>query len=159
MPTALAAPPRLSDGSSQHRLVGTAPVGIAALEAATACPEADTLEHLGRLADRIAAKLEAAHFMQANARAIAELQRLYTEQRQMQETILEPSAPLLPLLQGVLVLPLVGAIDTLRAQHMLEAELEAITIHRATVMLVDITGVADRRHQRGAAAHSCGRCC
>ncbi len=122
-------------------MVGTAPVGIAALEAATTCPEADTLEHLGRLADRIAAKLEAAHFMQENARTIAELQRLYKEQRQLQETILELSAPLLPLLPGVLVLPLVGAIDTLRAGRMLEAELAAITVHRATVVLVDITGV------------------
>jgi anti-anti-sigma regulatory factor len=122
-------------------LVGTAPVGIAALEAATTCPEADTLEQLGRLADRIAAKLEAAHFMQENVRTIAELQRLYKEQRQLQETILELSAPLLPLLPGVLVLPLVGAIDSLRAGRMLEAELEAITVHRATVVLVDITGV------------------
>jgi anti-anti-sigma regulatory factor len=122
-------------------LVGTAPVGIAALEARTTCPEAGALEHLGRLADQIAAKLEAAHFMQENARAIAELQRLYNEQRRMQETILELSAPLLPLLPGVLVLPLVGAIDTLRAGRMLEAELEAITVHRATVVLVDITGV------------------
>jgi len=122
-------------------MIGTAPVGIAALESATICPEADTLEHLGRLADRIAAKLEAAHFLQENARTIAELQRLYKEQRQLQETILELSAPLLPLLPGVLVLPLVGAIDTLRAGRMLEAELEAITVHRATVVLVDITGV------------------
>ena len=122
-------------------LVGTAPVGIAALESPTTCPEADSLEQLGRLADRIAAKLEAAHFAQENVRTIAELQRLYKEQRQMQETIFELSAPLLPLLPGVLVLPLVGAIDTLRAGRMLEAELEAITVHRATVVLVDITGV------------------
>jgi anti-anti-sigma regulatory factor len=44
-------------------------------------------------------------------------------------------------LLGVLVLLLIGAIDTLHAQHMLEAEMEAITIHPATVMLVDIMGV------------------
>jgi rsbT co-antagonist protein RsbR len=62
------------------------------------------------------------------------------EQHQLQATVLELSAPLLPLLPGVLVLPLIGAIDALRAERILETELQAIIHEHTEVVLVDITG-------------------
>jgi rsbT co-antagonist protein RsbR len=64
------------------------------------------------------------------------------EQHQLQATVLELSAPLLPLLPGVLVLPLIGAIDALRAERILETELQAIIHEHTEVVLVDITGTS-----------------
>jgi len=44
-------------------------------------------------------------------------------------------------LEGVLVLPLVGSIDTRRAQQVMEILLEAIGHYQAKVVIIDITGV------------------
>lgn len=43
--------------------------------------------------------------------------------------------------EGVLLLPLVGVIDTYRANRILENVLEAIARHRARVLILDVTGV------------------
>ncbi len=48
---------------------------------------------------------------------------------------------MLPILEQVLLLPLVGEIDAERAQIMLERLLDGITTGRARIAIVDITGV------------------
>ncbi len=53
----------------------------------------------------------------------------------------ELSTPLIPLNEQVVVMPLVGAIDTARAQQIMETLLEGIARHQATVAILDITGV------------------
>lgn len=116
-------------------------LGFAALEARDAAPPPDRLATLGRFADKIAVALDTALLFQEHIQTIDELQRLTEQQQQLQATVLELSAPLLPLLPGVLVLPLVGVIDSLRAERILAAELEAIIEQQAEVVLVDITGV------------------
>lgn len=58
------------------------------------------------------------------------------------QLIQELSTPIVPLHDGVLVLPLVGAVDTRRATQIVEAVLEQIVTHQADVCIVDITGVA-----------------
>lgn len=55
--------------------------------------------------------------------------------------ILELSTPIVPMLEGVLVLPLVGSIDTARAGQIMETLLEAIGQYHAQVVIIDITGV------------------
>lgn len=55
--------------------------------------------------------------------------------------IRELSTPLMPLAEGVLAMPLVGAIDSSRAQQVMEALLEGVAYHRAEVAILDITGV------------------
>ncbi len=73
------------------------------------------------------------------ARAEVEAQAAQLEvQRQM---IRELGAPILPVHEGVLVLPLVGAIDSHRAVQIMEALLEAITRYQAGFVILDITGV------------------
>jgi len=57
------------------------------------------------------------------------------------EALRELSTPLMPLAQGVLAMPLVGAIDEARAQQILEALLEGIGQHGAEHVIIDITGV------------------
>ncbi|UQA59161.1 PAS domain-containing protein [Polyangium aurulentum] len=53
----------------------------------------------------------------------------------------ELSTPLLPIAPGVVLLPLVGAIDSARAALVLEALLEGVVAHQAEVAILDITGI------------------
>ncbi len=56
-------------------------------------------------------------------------------------TLEELSTPLIPIAAGVLAMPVVGAVDQLRAELILEALLEGIVEHRAHTAILDITGV------------------
>ena len=58
-----------------------------------------------------------------------------------QDAIRELSTPVLPLRDGMLILPVVGVVDSHRAHQLTQHLLEAIRQSRATVAVVDITGV------------------
>ncbi len=62
-------------------------------------------------------------------------------QARLAETIRELAAPIVPVMAGVLILPLVGTIDSERARHITDDMLQAIARQRARVLLIDITGV------------------
>jgi rsbT co-antagonist protein RsbR len=68
------------------------------------------------------------------------LQQQVIEAQQM--AIRELSTPLLPLAENVVALPLVGTIDSARAQQVMETLLEGVAQFRAEVAIVDITGVS-----------------
>lgn len=53
----------------------------------------------------------------------------------------ELAAPLIPVFDGISVMPLVGTIDTERARQIMENLLQGVVKHRAEVVLIDITGV------------------
>lgn len=53
----------------------------------------------------------------------------------------ELSAPLIPVMEGITVMPLIGTIDTDRAKLIMENLLEGTIKHNAEVVLIDITGV------------------
>lgn len=53
----------------------------------------------------------------------------------------ELSAPLIPVFEGISVMPLVGTIDTERAKQIMESLLNGVVKHRSEVVLIDITGV------------------
>jgi rsbT co-antagonist protein RsbR len=59
---------------------------------------------------------------------------------QQQETLLLLSTPVIRIWDGVLVLPLIGMIDALRAAQIMESSLAAIAQHRARIFIIDITG-------------------
>jgi rsbT co-antagonist protein RsbR len=60
---------------------------------------------------------------------------------QQQEAILELSTPVLQLRDEMLLLPVVGVIDSTRARQMTDQLLKAIRANRARVVVIDITGV------------------
>jgi rsbT co-antagonist protein RsbR len=54
----------------------------------------------------------------------------------------ELSTPVLQLREGLLILPVIGILDSSRARQLTEQLLGAIQQKRATVVVIDITGVA-----------------
>ncbi|HEY1013735.1 MAG TPA: STAS domain-containing protein [Herpetosiphonaceae bacterium] len=58
-----------------------------------------------------------------------------------QSTLAEVSTPIVPIFEGILVLPIVGAVHSQRASQIMEALLEGISAHSADVVIMDITGV------------------
>ncbi|WP_096201994.1 RsbT co-antagonist protein RsbRA [Bacillus sp. FJAT-45350] len=56
-------------------------------------------------------------------------------------SLLELSAPLIPVFEHISVMPLIGTIDTGRARLIMENLLEGVIKHRSQVVLIDITGV------------------
>ncbi|WP_437758240.1 STAS domain-containing protein [Sorangium sp. So ce1389] len=72
---------------------------------------------------------------------ITERKRLEDTLRTQAKTLLELSAPIVPISQGVLVLPLVGALDAARAQQMMESLLGKVIERQARVAIIDVTGV------------------
>jgi rsbT co-antagonist protein RsbR len=61
--------------------------------------------------------------------------------RQQQEAIRELSTPVLQVRERLLILPIIGAIDSQRARQLTEQLLRGIRANRAKVVVVDITGV------------------
>ncbi|MEN2769210.1 RsbT co-antagonist protein RsbRA [Ornithinibacillus xuwenensis] len=53
----------------------------------------------------------------------------------------ELSAPLIPVMDNITIMPLVGTIDTERAKFIMENLLEGVMRHNSEVVLIDITGV------------------
>ena len=70
-----------------------------------------------------------------------DLESLVETQRNLLETLRELSSPVIPIFEGILVLPLIGNIDTRRAAQILEGLLSGIERYRARVVLIDVTGV------------------
>lgn len=73
---------------------------------------------------------------------IDQLRKASVTQAELREALQELSNPIIPVYNGVLVVPLVGRVDSGRAQALTEALLEAIAREQAEIVLLDITGVA-----------------
>jgi rsbT co-antagonist protein RsbR len=68
----------------------------------------------------------------------AELRSALEEQRR---TISELQTPVIQVWDGILALPIIGSLDTARAQDMTEALLEKIIETASQIVIMDITGV------------------
>jgi rsbT co-antagonist protein RsbR len=62
--------------------------------------------------------------------------------RQQQDAIRELSTPVLQIRERLLLLPIIGVIDTHRARLITESLLKSIRANRAKVVVMDVTGVA-----------------
>jgi rsbT co-antagonist protein RsbR len=71
---------------------------------------------------------------------VEERERVIGEQ---QEAIRKLSTPVMKLRERLLLLPIIGALDTQRMQQLTEQLLETIKGQRAQVVVIDITGVAE----------------
>jgi rsbT co-antagonist protein RsbR len=78
----------------------------------------------------------------ANTVAVSFVQERERVIRQQQDAILELSTPVLQVRERLLILPIIGVLDTQRAGQLMDQLLRAIRAHRAKVVVIDITGVA-----------------
>lgn len=62
--------------------------------------------------------------------------------REQSQTIRDMSTPAIELWQGILVLPVVGVVDSMRAQHMMDSMLNKIMETYSNIIIMDIHGVA-----------------
>ncbi|HEX3560307.1 MAG TPA: PAS domain-containing protein [Pyrinomonadaceae bacterium] len=90
----------------------------------------DTLEALSSVANTIAQGIE-------RKRADDALAALMREREQALE---EVSTPVVPVLEGVLVLPLIGSLDSVRTERATRAALTEVTRQGARACIIDITG-------------------
>ncbi len=68
--------------------------------------------------------------------------RLQANLIETQESLIrELSTPLIPIADDVVIMPLIGSLDTARAQAIIETLLTGIAAHRAQTAILDITGV------------------
>jgi anti-anti-sigma regulatory factor len=65
----------------------------------------------------------------------------YERERALSSTVRELGCPVIPLLPGVLLISLIGAIDAARAEQILEAVLSGVAREGARWVLLDVTGV------------------
>lgn len=79
----------------------------------------------------------------------AERVRIERDRANLQEEVIriqsarlaEIAAPLIPITDEIMVLPLIGTMDTARAQQVIETVLDGAQHHRARVVILDITGM------------------
>jgi rsbT co-antagonist protein RsbR len=67
--------------------------------------------------------------------------QLSAEINEQRRTIAELETPVIQVWDGVLALPIVGSVDTARAQDMTERLLERIVSTASEIVILDITGV------------------
>ena len=61
--------------------------------------------------------------------------------REQQKSLLEISTPVIQVWEEILVLPLIGTIDSARAKQIMENLLESIVATKSSIVIMDITGV------------------
>jgi anti-anti-sigma factor len=98
---------------------------------------------IGRLAASFNAMAQAVETRrQAEQAAQAEQLRLQENIIQLQEaTLKELAVPLITLADHVLLLPLIGTIDQRRSQQLITTLLAGVAQHRASQVILDMTGV------------------
>ncbi|HEY0137420.1 MAG TPA: PAS domain-containing protein [Nannocystis sp.] len=76
-------------------------------------------------------------------RAAEEAQKQRQEEiiRAQAHAIAELSTPMIPITDGVLVMPLIGMMDSMRAKQVMDALLSGLAQNRGRVAILDITGV------------------
>jgi anti-anti-sigma factor len=84
-----------------------------------------------------AVKLEVKHLESQ----LDELRAAVAEKSELLERIRQVSTPIAPVVEGILVVPLVGTVDAERTALMTERLLQAVSQARAQVVILDITGV------------------
>ncbi len=99
----------------------------------------------GHIAPILKARLQRDRQEKERGQGEEEIKRLTAELERRVElqsrSILELSTPTLQLWDEIVVLPLVGVVDTARAQQIMEGLLQAIVHHEARVAILDVTGV------------------
>ncbi len=111
---------------------------VAALEQLIEVYEGTALEQANRLEQALRLREQAEEELTGERNALREI---VGQQQRLIDTIRQLSAPLLPVHDGVLVMPLIGHIDSARGAQIMEELLNGVQQHQAAFVILDITGV------------------
>jgi anti-anti-sigma regulatory factor len=78
---------------------------------------------------------------QRQAQMLAELEERAAEQARLLALVEELSTPVIPIFEDTVALPLVGSVDSRRAERITANLLEGISQRRVRIAIIDITGV------------------
>ena len=95
------------------------------------------------LLERVLDAYEPAANRIANTVAVSFVEERERVIREQADALRELSTPVLQVRERLLILPIIGVLDNARAHQLTDQLLRAIRRHRAVVVVVDITGVAD----------------
>ena len=101
------------------------------------------------LADNLATAIDNAELYTSLQEELAERERAEIERVRLQKEVIaaqqraiqELSTPIIPVLDGIIVMPLIGSIDSMRAKDIMRNLLAGISSYHAKVVILDITGV------------------
>ena len=79
----------------------------------------------------------------ANTVAVSFVEQRERVIRDQQDALLELSTPVLQVRERLLILPIIGVLDEVRARQLTEQLLHGIRAHRAKLVVIDVTGVPD----------------
>ncbi len=116
-------------------------IGILAVGSSAPTAEESELSLLAAFANQLAVSLQRIRLTQKQAEQLQALSASYAQQEQLLNTVRELSTPTIPIYNGVLIMPLVGHLDTNRSSQVTESLLYAIQQQDADVAILDITGV------------------
>jgi anti-anti-sigma regulatory factor/HAMP domain-containing protein len=131
---------RAGDRSLRSRIYRRDEIGLLSTTFDDMANEVETM--VNSLEAQVAGRTAALETVLAEVQSrAAEQERLLAENAQQRDLIRELSVPVLPISASMLVMPLIGALDTTRLQHLREQALRAIERTAARYLLLDITGV------------------
>ena len=100
------------------------------------------IEQLNQRSATLQARVSELEYVeQALRESETQMREINMHQQQLLDMIREISSPVIPVHDEVLVLPLVGTIDSARSSRIMETLLTGVQEHAAEVVIIDITGV------------------
>ncbi|MBN1582160.1 MAG: GAF domain-containing protein [Anaerolineae bacterium] len=102
---------------------------------------ADALRLYETIASQSAVGLRNVQLIAQSQQQLNDLQKSYDDVARLANTVRQLSSPVIQIWQDVLVLPLVGTIDSQRAMRIMEDLLTGITRFQAEQVIIDVTGV------------------
>jgi anti-anti-sigma regulatory factor len=123
---------RLDQLAEQEQAMAYAPIAQTSL---------DEIGDLVRAFNRIQRRTEA--YTTQLKDSVAQLEAANAERRALLETMVGLAAPVIPVSEGLVVVPLAGYFDADRAAHIRPNLLAGIAAQRARIVVIDLTGVSE----------------
>ncbi|MBN8235800.1 PAS domain S-box protein [Halobacillus kuroshimensis] len=76
-------------------------------------------------------------------KAIQSILRDMTTQKEAERELIKVMTPIVPLKEGIAVLPLIGAMNQTRTEHMMQQLCAEIPRHRLNYLIIDVSGLYD----------------
>jgi GAF domain-containing protein len=136
-------------------MVGERVLGVMAVQSYTTPRLYDehALDLFSAVANQTAIALQNAQMVESLEQMVeertTELRTSLEERERLQQEVIETqgqalrelSTPIIPIMDRIIVMPLIGSIDSVRARDITRALLLGIRQHRAKVVILDVTGV------------------